>query len=338
MFDGRLRFESPFGIAAGFDKNALLVPLYRLHALPGLGFSEVGSASALPSVGNTRPRCWRLPEQEAVVNFMGLNNEGAASIASRLSSYDGLGRAGVPTSTAVSRAPVGVNIAKTHSSEILGEAATQDFVTSFRTLSPLADFVVLNVSCPNTTEGKTFEDPVVLGQLLEAISRERAITEYPAGGPPPVLVKIAAPPETPEGCQRLKETVETIQASGVIDGLVISNTQPYAEYLKAQGLQPSEGGMRGGLSGPPLRARSTAAIREAFRITGGRLPIIGVGGVDSAEAAYAKIRAGASLVEVYTGIVYRGPGLFSDLHVGLRRLLERDGFSSVAEAVGVDAA
>ncbi|CAK0804263.1 unnamed protein product [Prorocentrum cordatum] len=141
LFGGRLCFESPVGLAAGFDKNGLLVPLYRLGALPGLGFAEVGSVSAQPAAGNPRPRCWRVPSDEAVINFMGLNNDGAEAVAERLAA--GAARGG---------APVGVNIAKTHSPSILGDEAVQDFVASFRRLARHADFVVLNVSCPNTTE------------------------------------------------------------------------------------------------------------------------------------------------------------------------------------------
>jgi len=155
LLGGRLCFESPLGIAAGFDKNALLVPLYRLGAIPGLGFSEVGSVSAEPAEGNEKPRCFRLTGDKAVINRLGLNNEGSAAIASRLESFTALRR--VPD-----HAPLGVNIAKTHSPEILGEAAVADFVSSFQALAPHADFMVLNVSCPNTAEGKTFEEPETL--------------------------------------------------------------------------------------------------------------------------------------------------------------------------------
>lgn len=338
LFDGKLNFKSPFGIAAGFDKNALLVPLYRLECIPGLGFSEVGSVSALPSLGNPQPRCWRVPTDEAVINFMGLNNEGAASIAERLEGFAAFGRAGLPTASGPSRAPVGVNIAKTHSQEIYGEAAIEDFMSSFRTLAPHADFVVLNVSCPNTAEGKTFEDPTALRDLLEAVAKERTHLTG-AAQLAPVLVKLHAPPNTEAGHGKLCNLLDVIKSSGIVDGIVMSNTVPDREVpLSADGqLAAAAPGVRGGLSGVPLQERSTAAIRTIYKATGGCLPIIGVGGVDSPEEAYTKIRAGASLIELYTGIVYKGPGVFSDLHVGLRRLLERDGFHSVAEAVGADA-
>ncbi|CAE8697460.1 unnamed protein product, partial [Polarella glacialis] len=282
-----LSFDSPVGLAAGFDKNAWLVPLYRLGFFPGLGFAEVGSVSAESADGNTKPRCWRIPEDQAVVNFMGLNNEGADAVASRLER----GRA-TPT-----RAPVGVNIAKTHSPMIFGGAAVEDFANSFRILAPHADFVVLNVSCPNTAEGKTFEEPDTLAELLQAIARERSLVNWP-GKQPPILVKLVATADTEEGRARQKILLQTIEASGTVDGLVISNTVPQQQaQLSTTGREVADAIGKGGLSGRPIHARSVAAIRSAYEATGGRLPIIGVGGTDSAEAAYEKIRAGASLVE-----------------------------------------
>jgi len=167
------------------------------------------------------------------------------------------------------------------------------------------------------------------------VERSRSTSSPP---PPPVLVKLVAPPDTPAGRERLAELLHTVQASELVEGLVLSNTLPDREVpLSGGGREAAAVIGKGGLSGRPIHARSVAAIRTAYQLTGGRLPIIGVGGVDSAEAAYEKIRAGASLVEVYTGLVYSGPGLLSDCHVGLRRLLERDGFASLSEAVGVDA-
>lgn len=339
LFEGRLHFESPLGIAAGFDKNGVLVPLWRLGVMPGLGFSEVGSVSALPAPGNTKPRCWRLVRDESVMNFMGLNNDGAEVVAERFKGFASLGRADREPETGKRRpCPVGINIAKTHSPEITGEAAIQDFTTSFRKLAPEADFVVINVSCPNTAEGKTFEEPEALGTLLQAIKKERASISW-EGPIPPVLVKLVAPPDTPEGKQRLQTLLKTVEGSGTIDGLVISNTMPYKEAkLSSEGQEKARDAGKGGLSGPPLHGRSVAAIKTAYEATGGRLPIIGVGGTDSAETAYAKIRAGASLIEVYTGLIFNGPGLLPDIQRGLKRLLERDGFSSLQDAVGADTA
>jgi len=330
LFGGQLSFESPLGIAAGFDKNGLLVPLFRLGVLPGVGFGEIGSVSALSSEGNPKPRVFRLPEDEAVINRLGLCNEGADAVAERLSGFEVIGRH-------PARAPVGVNIAKTHSPLIFGEAAVEDYATSYRKLAPLADFVVLNVSCPNTEEGKTFEEPDTLGALLSAISRERAASAVAAA--PPVLVKLSPPLDASSatGAAQLRLIVQTAQASGIVSGFVVSNTVGDREVaLSSEGQEVAASAGRGGLSGRPICERSTAAIRAVYSLTGGTLPIIGVGGVDSAENAYQKIRAGASLLEVYTGMIYGGPGVFVDIHAGLRRLLERDGFASITEAVGAD--
>jgi len=330
MFGGRLRFETPFGVAAGFDKNAELVPLLKVGAIRGLGFAEVGSISALPSDGNPKPRCFRVPSDEAVINRMGLNNDGSEVIAERLQSFSSLKE--VPGGPP--RAPLGVNITKTHSPTILGEAALDDFVTSFGRLYPHSDFLVLNVSCPNTAEGKTFEERDTLTALL---ARIRAARSACADQTAPVLLKLSPPVLGEDGRRRLRELVDVALTSGTVDGFVVSNTAGDRDVpltLAGKGDVAAIG--RGGLSGKPLRARSTAAIREVYRLTGGAVPIIGVGGVDSAEAAYEKIRAGASLVEVYTGMVFRGPCILEDMHVGLRFLLERDGFSCIQDAVGAD--
>ncbi|CAE7579689.1 pyrD [Symbiodinium sp. CCMP2456] len=324
LFDGRLTFDTPVGIAAGFDKNAALVPLYRLGFMQ-LGFAEVGSISAEPAAGNERPRCWRIPSDQAVINCMGLNNEGAACVAARLKTF----------TSVEGGAPIGINIAKTHNPAIVGPAAVEDFVHSFKTLAPLADFVVINVSCPNTAEGKTFEEPSALSDLLQGIARQSREMQWERA--PPILVKLMATPDSDDGraCQR--ELLRVIQDSKVVDGLVISNTikNPEAQ-LSSAGRQAADAIGKGGVSGKVIHRRSVAAIRSAFEATGGRLPIIGVGGTDSAEAAYEKIRAGASLVEVYTGLVYKGPGLLEDIQTGLRRYLQKDGFSSIQEAVGAD--
>lgn len=322
-----LAFDSPVGIAAGFDKNALLVPLYRSGFL-GLGFAEIGSVSARAAAGNAKPRCWRIPSDDVVINAMGLNNDGAEAIAEKLKSLkvEG-GHRG---------RPVGVNIAKTHDPAILGPAAVEDFAMSFRLLAPLADFVVLNVSCPNTTEGKTFEEPAALAELLGAVGRTRQALGKEVEKVP-VLVKLMATADDQAGRQTQRELLKVIEESNFVQGLVISNTikNPEAKLSK-KGREEANAIGKGGVSGRVIHKRSVAAIRSAYQATGGRLTIIGVGGTDSAEAAYEKIRAGASLVEVYTGLVYKGPGLLEDLQTGLQRLLERDGFDSLQQAIGID--
>ena len=342
-----LRFRNPVGLAAGFDKNAELV---RFWAALGFGHAEVGSVSALPSAGNARPRAFRLPADGALVNRMGLGNDGAAAVAARL------GATATPSGFVV-----GVNVAKTHSPNILGAAGVEDFRASVRAVLPHADYLALNVSCPNTAEGKTFEAPDALDDLLAAVAEEVGGTgredvgeegegmgsadtvprspvpgsQPPARSAPPLLVKLSPPAVGGVDVGATDELVQICLGHGV-DGFIASNTASDRDGLATP---PDALGAvgRGGLSGRPLAARATALTRHLYRTTGGAVPLVGVGGVDSAEAAYARVRAGASLVQLYTGLVYEGPGLVGRVNRGLVRLLERDGFGSVGEAVGADA-
>src|SRR5690606_34644848 len=294
----------------------VLVPFW---AALGFGFAEVGSVTAQPSEGNPRPRAFRLPADRALVNRMGLGNEGAEAVAARLARLER------PNDFAL-----GVNVAKTHSPAILGDAAVEDFRTSVRLLLPHADYLALNVSCPNTAEGKTFETPDALDALLAAVMAEHAAQASTV----PVLVKLSPPiSETDFGCT--DELVAVARGHGV-EGFIAANTAPDRAGLVTEAGRVAAVG-RGGLSGRPLAARSTALVRHLYRLTDGAVPILGVGGVDSPEAAYAKVRAGASLVELYTGLVYEGPGLVKRIREGLLRLLDRDGLARLGEAVGADA-
>ncbi|QDV09057.1 Dihydroorotate dehydrogenase (quinone) [Planctomycetes bacterium Poly30] len=312
-------FPTPVGIAAGLDKNGELV---RLWPGLGLGFCEVGSVSALPSAGNPKPRAFRLPEDEALINRMGLNNHGAEAIAARLA------RTGRPKDFRLA-----INIAKTHSPDILGDAGIEDFVASTRALLPHADFLVLNVSCPNTAEGKTFESPEALAPLLDAVLTERARQ----GSKVPVLVKLSPP---------AARTSDTVMDSGAIDalldlvlerdigGFVATNTASDRAGLKHTSAARIEEIGRGGLSGAPIRERANAMVRHLYRRVGDRAVIVGVGGIDSIESAYERVLSGASLIELYTGLVFQGPGLAGEIIEGLARCLERDGFESLQTAVG----
>ena len=326
-----LAFASPVGLAAGFDKNAALVPFW---ASLGLGFAEVGSVTARPSVGNPTPRAFRLPADRALVNRMGLNNEGAGAVAARLASTP--------------RPPgfvLGVNVAKTHDPALLGDAGIEDFRQSVRALAPHADYLALNVSCPNTAEGKTFETPDALDALLSAVAEEMGTGRWETGSgpkpppersePPPLLVKLSPPETTDIDTGLVNELVQICLGHGV-EGFIATNTASDRAGLVTEAGRLEAIG-RGGLSGRPLTDRALALTRHLYRTTDGAVPIIGVGGIDSAEAAYARVRAGATLLQVYTGLVYEGPGLISRIHRGLVRLLDRDGLGTLAEAVGVDA-
>jgi dihydroorotate dehydrogenase len=311
-------FPNPVGLAAGFDKNARLVPFWESV---GFGFIEVGSVSAMAADGNPKPRAFRLPEDQAILNRLGLNNEGAAAMAERLEE-------GRNDRTR----PLGINLAKTHDPGVMGEAALEDFRESFRLLAPQASYVTLNVSCPNTEDGRTFEDPRALDDLLDTIFSEQKAP----GLEVPVLIKLSPPvSERVIFDTRLEDIVTVAQSHGV-HGFIASNTAADRAGLQTPN-QELEAMGDGGISGPPLAERATCLVRYLYRITDADTPIIGVGGVRDADSAYAKIRAGASLVQLYTALVYEGPGLIKRIKEGLVERLRDDGHVSVADAVGVDA-
>ncbi|UFN50204.1 quinone-dependent dihydroorotate dehydrogenase [Roseomonas sp. OT10] len=301
-----LRFRNPVGLAAGFDKNAVAVlPLMRL----GFGFVEAGTATPRPQDGNPKPRLFRLAEDRAVINRMGMNNRGLAEFAARL--------AALPRPLpAVLGANVGINKE--------GAAPETDYPDLYAGVAEQADYVTINVSSPNTPGLRDLQGEARLAVLLERTMARRA--ELPRR--PPVLVKIA--PDLAE--EAVPALVETCVEAGVA-GLIVSNTT----IARPDSLRSAHRGETGGLSGPPLFGPSTALLARVHRLARGRLVLIGVGGVGSAEQAYAKIRAGASLVQLYAALAYDGPALIPRLKAGLAGLLRRDGFSSVSQAVGVDA-
>ncbi|PEN14456.1 dihydroorotate dehydrogenase (quinone) [Longibacter salinarum] len=308
-------FSNPLGLAAGADKNAVLVDFWEAV---GFGFVEVGSVTAQASKGNPQPRAFRVQEDGALINRMGLNNEGAAAVAKRLGE-----------TRSQRKRPLGVNIAKTHSPDIMGEAAVEDFRESFRLLAPQASYVALNVSCPNTREGKTFEDPEALDALLTVIMKEREAPERRV----PVLIKVS-PPNSPRIVfdSELEEMIAIAVEHGV-DGFIATNTASDRSGLTAEETDLDQIG-QGGMSGAPLHARSTQMVRYLYRATDGETPIIGVGGIRDAETAYNMICAGASLIQMYTGLVYEGPGLVKQIKQGLVERMKRDDHTNIGEAVG----
>ncbi len=309
-----LTFPNPVGLAGGFDKNADLVTI--LPAL-GFGFLEVGSITNKPSLGNTKPRAFRLPSDKALINRMGLNNAGAAQIAKRLAGY---------RSTVSPTVPLGINVAKTHDPTILGPLAIEDIVSAVRLVGNLGDYLVINVSCPNTKEGKTFEEPEALDNLLNHIQLARNDEKHAQ----PLLVKLA-----PQNKEKLSPIVKILKQHQ-IDGIVATNTSSPNAYSLQTGAAQLEDIGRGGLSGKPLQKSSNAMIRNLFQLTNGQIPIIGVGGIISPLDAYSKIRSGASLVQMYTGLVYQGPGLINRTNRALAWLLHKDGFTNISQAVGID--
>jgi dihydroorotate dehydrogenase len=296
-----LDFANPIGLAAGYDKDAR-VPDAMLGL--GFGFVEVGTVTPRPQPGNPKPRLFRLEQDRAIVNRMGFNSGGLDTTCRHLSRR---ARSGI----------VGVNLGKNRDTE----NAADDYTEGIRRTARLVDYLVINVSSPNTPGLRELQRREMLGSLLEALTKVREQT----GCRLPLLVKIA-PDLSSEEC----EDIAQVALETGVDGLIVANTTA----ARPPGLISRHAHEAGGLSGPPLFAPSTALLADMYRLTQGRLPLIGVGGIASAEDAYAKIRAGASLVQLYTALVFAGPGLVGQIKSGLASLLARDGFSSVAKAVG----
>jgi dihydroorotate dehydrogenase len=296
-----LDFRNPVGLAAGFDKNATMA--LSLEAL-GFGFLEIGSITAKPGPGNPFPRSFRLPDDDSLINRMGLNNDGAATVARRLKRLK-------------LSVPLGVNIAKTHDPSITGDAAIQDYCESFGLVKEIADYITLNISCPNTREGKTFEDPEVLERLLRALHVDSDITL------PPVFVKLSADVD-----QTLLNELVDVSCSCSVSGFVAVNTSSLRNGLKTDTEALNRMGA-GGLSGRAIREKSTRCIRYLYeRLRGDKL-IMGVGGVFNSEDAIEKIKAGADLIQVYTGLIYEGPGLIKSINRGIREYLESNSLDHI---------
>jgi dihydroorotate dehydrogenase len=308
-----LTFPNPVGLAAGFDKDARAPHVWPLL---GFGFAELGTITARPQPGNPLPRLFRLPADRALINRFGFNNSGADAVAQRLIH---LLRAARPTT------PIGINIGKSKVTALA--SAADDYLHSFRQLAPCASYVVINVSSPNTPGLRDLQAEEQLAALLAALVRENAAFASRQGrAPVPLLIKVA-PDLADDG---LVQVVRVAQAGGAA-GLVATNTTIRRDGLRT----PID--EAGGLSGAPLCTRATAVIRRLRQLAGPTLPIIGVGGIFTAAEAYAKIRAGASLVQLYTGMIFEGPRLARCIASGLVELLRRDGFTHISEAVGKDA-
>jgi dihydroorotate dehydrogenase len=305
VVDARLRteafgqtFGNPVGVAAGFDKNAE-VP----NALAALGFGhvEIGGVTAEPQAGNPRPRLFRLSEDEALVNRMGFNNDGADVIGDRLDALE-------------ARVPIGVNIGK--SKHAPNDEAESDYRYTFERVKQGGDYFVVNVSSPNTPG---------LRELQERDRLESILGTLKDAGADPLLVKLS-PNLTEAAIEDALEVVETLD----LDGIIATNTTTD----RPASLDSDHAGEAGGLSGKPIEGEATDMVRFIAERTD--RPVVGVGGISDAAGAYEKIRNGASLVQLYTGLVYEGPTVARDINRGLLELLDRDGFDSVSEAVGVD--
>lgn len=297
-----LKFSGPVGLAAGFDKDGTVA--HKMHGL-GFGFAELGTLTPLPQAGNPTPRLFRLIEDRAVINRMGFNNGGQAAAAARIS-----GRARSP-------GIVGINIGA-------NKDATDriaDYVTGVRAMAPLADYLTVNISSPNTPGLRALQDKAALDALLAAVMDARGADTTP------IFLKVA-PDLEPADIADITDACLTHR----IDALIVSNTTISRPLLASSHASES-----GGLSGAPLHDLSLQRLRDFRHVVGTSIPLIGVGGISTAEQAYARIRAGASLIQIYSAMVYEGPMLARTIHKGIKRLLIRDGFTTVGQAVGIDA-
>lgn len=310
-------FKNPLGVAAGFDKDA---EVFEALLGMGFGFAEVGSITPLPQPGNPKPRMFRLPELGAVINRYGFNSKGVDDAAERLSAY----RRSLLTEPWREVGLLGINLGKNKESE----DAAADYCVGVAKLARYADYLVVNVSSPNTPGLRALQDRKALEGLVRKVKSARDSMRWGPAGPPPLLIKIA-----PDLTAADKSDIAAVALRTGVDGLVISNTT-IARPAEVQAHE--HGSEAGGLSGKPLFDMSTAVLSDMYRLTKGKLPIIGCGGVSNGYDAYAKIRAGASLVQCYTSFAYEGPRLVPMVKRQLQECLERDGFASVAEAVGAD--
>ena len=294
-----LSFPNPLGMAAGFDKNAE-VPDALLGV--GFGFAEVGSITPLPQVGNPKPRMFRLVEDRGVINRLGFNNAGADAAAARLARR--LGKPGI----------VGINIgANKDSSDRIA-----DYVAMTKVMAPLASYLAVNISSPNTPGLRALQDEAALTGLLDAVLEARGASQVP------VFLKVA-PDLTPADI----DAISRIAIDKGLAALIVSNTT-----ISRPPLRSRYAGESGGLSGAPLKALAQQRLRDFRKASGGAIPLVGVGGIASAEDAWARIRAGASLVQIYSAMAFDGPDIARRIVGGLERLMKRDGFASIAEAVG----
>ena len=298
-----LDFPNPVGLAAGFDKDGEVADAMLRQ---GFGFVEAGTVTPRPQPGNPRPRMFRLTQDGAVINRMGFNNQGLEAMAARLA---GRRRSGI----------VGANLGKNKDTE----DAAADYAIGAARLAPLADYLVVNVSSPNTPGLRALQGRAPLERLL---ARTRAAMPA-AAKRPPLLLKIA-----PDLTESDMADIAAVAVAGGCDGLIVSNTT----VSRPPTLVSPRAGEAGGLSGAPLFDLSTRVLRRMYRLTGGAVPLIGVGGIGSGLDAYVKIRAGASLVQVYSALIYEGLGLVGRINRQLEKLLARDGFATIADAVGVD--
>ncbi|MBI4158692.1 quinone-dependent dihydroorotate dehydrogenase [Candidatus Woesearchaeota archaeon] len=296
-----IHFRNPIGLAAGFDKNGVL---FDIIPSIGFGFEEIGSVTALPCEGNLKPRLFRLIKDKVLVVNYGLCNDGVETVHQRLANK----KFGIP---------IGINIAKTNDKNIKGNKSVDDYWKSYEIMENIGDYITINISCPNSGDGRSFEDPRLLEKLLSKLKMEK-----------PVFLKIS--PDIDK--KKLSEVLKLSKRYSV-SGFVVANLTHDRSFLKTKNLDSLEGG----ISGFCLKEKTDDLISYIYKKTKGKFVIIGVGGIFNAGDAYRKIRNGASLLQLITGMIYEGPSIVKKINKELVELLERDGFKNIEEAVGVDA-
>src|SRR3989344_1246087 len=301
-----IHFKNPLGLGGGFDKEAKMV---QLMPSVGFGFTEVGSITALPYEGNPKPWAKRLPKEKAIIVNYGLKSSGLGVMKKKIAAKKRF-------------CPVIINIANTNHPSIKGNASIEDYNKSFVELQPLADIVNINISCPNSGDGAMFcENPELLNALLKKLGSNE-ITK-------PVVLKLK-----PDLSDKILDEVLKISSKyRFVRGFAISNLTNNRNSLKGINAKEIEK-FPGGISGLPVKDLSTSMVKKVYERTNGKYAIIGIGGIFTAQDAYEKITSGASLVEMITGMIYRGPTVMREINQGLVKLLEKDGFSSIREAVG----
>ena len=307
-----LNFPNPVGLSAGFDKNAeVIAPALRL----GFGFTEAGTVTPKPQNGNPRPRIFREPAHGAVINRMGFPNGGLRVFKPNIEKF--------LSSNSRPNGIVGINIGMNKTQE----KPAEDYCALIKELAPLSDYLTVNISSPNTPGLRDLQEKGPLLDLLTQLMQTRK--ETCSENAPPLFVKLA-----PDLDEKQQEEIAETLLKAKVDGVILSNTTlDRPDYLSE-----NFRGKKGGLSGDPVREKSTAIIRNFYKLTGKKLPIIGVGGISTAEHAYEKIKAGASLVQLYSGIIYQGPEIANKINAELLNLLDRDGFTNISEAIGRESA
>ncbi len=295
-----IKFFNPLGLAAGFDKNGKLTKLFPEI---GFGFMEIGSITAKYCKGNEKPRLFRLPKDKAIVVNYGLANDGTDKIYERLKDLK-------------FKIPLIISVAKTNNDKIKGDESVNDYYYSYKKFESLSDFITLNISCPNTGDGKSFEDVVLLEKLLKKVNSKKNI-----------FLKIS-PDLTKENIDEIISVISDYN----IKGFIISNLTKKRENLKSK--KEEYQNMKGAISGPIAGKKSLELIKYVYKKTEGKYVIVGCGGITSAEDAYERIKAGASLIQIITSMIYEGPGVIKKINKGLVRLLEKDGYKNISEAIG----